>query len=209
MQAICRELDILFIVDEVITGFGRTGPMFASEHEGLTPDLMTIAKGLTSGYAPMGATLVSDSVYDTIADGAEDGAPFGHGFTYSGHPISAAIGLEVLRLYQEGGLLANGQAVGAYFGKRLREFLDHPLVGTSARKVYSAPSNLSSTKRRAEPRPEGVRLRLSDRPDLPRLRGRRDRFRAALMHLDGRNRSTHSPFGKTLDSILDMQESRA
>jgi putrescine---pyruvate transaminase len=129
MQATCRELDILFVVDEVITGFGRTGPMFAAEHEGLMPDLMTLAKGLTAGYAPMGATLVSDRVYDVIADGASDGAPFGHGFTYSGHPVSAAIGLEVMRLYQEDGLLANGQAVGAYFGERLREFIDHPLVG--------------------------------------------------------------------------------
>lgn len=129
MQATCRELDILFVVDEIITGFGRTGPMFAAEHEGLMPDLMTLAKGLTAGYAPMGATLVSDRVYDVIADGASDGAPFGHGFTYSGHPVSAAIGLEVMRLYQEDGLLANGQAVGAYFGERLREFIDHPLVG--------------------------------------------------------------------------------
>jgi putrescine---pyruvate transaminase len=129
MQAACRELDILFVLDEVITGFGRTGPMFAAEHEGLTPDLMTVAKGLTAGYAPMGATLVSDHIYDVIADGAAEGAPFGHGFTYSGHPVSAAIGLEVLRLYQEEGLLANGQAVGAYFGERLRGFRDHPLVG--------------------------------------------------------------------------------
>ena len=129
MQAACRELDILFVVDEVITGFGRTGPMFAAEHEGLTPELMTVAKGLTAGYAPMGATLVSNRIYNVIADGASEGAPFGHGFTYSGHPVSAAIGLEVLRLYQEEGLLANGQVVGAYFGERLREFRDHPLVG--------------------------------------------------------------------------------
>jgi adenosylmethionine-8-amino-7-oxononanoate aminotransferase len=90
---------------------------------------MTVAKGLTAGYAPMGATLISDRIYNVIADGASEGAPFGHGFTYSGHPVSAAIGLEVLRLYQEEGLLANGQAVGAYFGERLREFRDHPLVG--------------------------------------------------------------------------------
>jgi adenosylmethionine-8-amino-7-oxononanoate aminotransferase len=129
MQATCRELDILFVIDEVITGFGRTGPMFAAEHESLTPDLMTVAKGLTAGYAPMGATLVSDQVYETIADAGADGAPFGHGFTYSGHPVSAAIGLEVLRLYQEEGLLENGRKVGAYFGERLREFYDHPLVG--------------------------------------------------------------------------------
>ncbi|MER9366956.1 aminotransferase class III-fold pyridoxal phosphate-dependent enzyme [Mesorhizobium sp. M0518] len=129
MQAACRELGILFIVDEVITGFGRTGPMFACEHEGIEPDFMTVAKGLTSGYVPMGAAIVSDRVYEVIADGTADGSAFGHGLTYSGHPVSAAVGLEVMRLYQEGGLLENGQRVGAYFGQRLGEFRDHPLVG--------------------------------------------------------------------------------
>jgi len=129
MQNTCRELDILFIVDEVITGFGRTGPMFACEHEGLEPDFMTVAKGLTAGYAPMGAAIVSNRVYQVIADGATNGAPFGHGFTSSGHPVSAAVGLEVIRLYEEGGLIENGRCVGAYFGQRLRELLDHPIVG--------------------------------------------------------------------------------
>ncbi|RRH88281.1 aminotransferase class III-fold pyridoxal phosphate-dependent enzyme [Mesorhizobium tamadayense] len=129
MQAACRELGILFIIDEVITGFGRTGPMFACEHEGIEPDFMTIAKGLTSGYVPMGAAIVSNRVYEVIADGTVDGSAFGHGLTYSGHPVSAAVGLEVMRLYQEGGLIENGQRVGAYFGRRLAELRDHPLVG--------------------------------------------------------------------------------
>ncbi|MBC2667141.1 aminotransferase class III-fold pyridoxal phosphate-dependent enzyme [Novosphingobium flavum] len=128
MQATCRELDILFVVDEVITGFGRTGPLFACEHEGVTPDFMTVAKGLTAGYAPMGAMFMSDRIYRAIADRSA-GQPIGHGQTYSGHPVSAAVALEVLRLYEEGGLLANSQAVGAYFGERLKTLLDHPLVG--------------------------------------------------------------------------------
>ena len=96
MREATRELDILFVVDEVITGFGRTGPMFACE--AVAPDLMTLAKGLTAGYAPMGATMVSEQVYAGIADGAPAGAPIGHGATYSAHPVSAAIALEVLRL---------------------------------------------------------------------------------------------------------------
>src|SRR3546814_16099108 len=96
----------LFAVDEVITGFGRTGPLFACEHEGLTPDILTVAKGLTAGYAPMGATFLSDRIYRAIADNTPPGVAVGHGMTYSGHPVSAAIGLEVLRLYEEGGLLA-------------------------------------------------------------------------------------------------------
>lgn len=129
MSTTCRELDILFVVDEVITGFGRTGPLFACEAEGVEPDLMTVAKGLTSGYVPMGAVLLAESVYATIADGAPEGAPVGHGYTYSAHPVSAAVALEVLRLYHEGGLLANGIARAPRFEQGLQALLSHPLVG--------------------------------------------------------------------------------
>ena len=129
MRDACRELDILFVVDEVITGFGRTGPMFACEAEGVEPDLMIVAKGLTAGYAPMGAVLMSDAVYRGIADHMPAGVPVGHGHTYSAHPVSAAVGLEVLRLYTEGGLLANGQAQAPRFEQGLRDLLGHPLVG--------------------------------------------------------------------------------
>ncbi|MFD2250417.1 adenosylmethionine-8-amino-7-oxononanoate aminotransferase [Pseudochelatococcus lubricantis] len=128
MQAACRELDILFIIDEVITGFGRIGPLFGSEVESLEPDLMTVAKGLTSGYAPMGAVFLSDRIYDTIADHAGKNA-VGHGFTYSAHPVSAAVGLATLRLYTEGGLLESGQHAGARLMSRLAELAGHPLVG--------------------------------------------------------------------------------
>lgn len=129
MRDACRELDILFVTDEVITGFGRTGPMFACEHEGVEPDLLTVAKGLTAGYAPMGAVLMSEEVFKGIADGASPDLPIGHGFTYSGHPVSAAVGLEVMRLYTEGGILANGQKVGVDFAAGLAALADHPLVG--------------------------------------------------------------------------------
>ncbi|OYD75616.1 UNVERIFIED_ORG: adenosylmethionine-8-amino-7-oxononanoate aminotransferase [Burkholderia sp. CF145] len=131
MRDACRRLDILFVADEVITAFGRTGPMFACETEAVEPDLMTIAKGLTAGYAPMGAVLMSDSVYQGIADGSKAGEAIGHGQTYSAHPVSAAIGLEVLRLYTEGGLLANGQAQAPNFAQGLDSLLEHPLVGDS------------------------------------------------------------------------------
>ncbi len=112
MQLACNQLDILFVVDEVITGFGRTGPMFACLDEDVQPDLMTMAKGLTAGYAPMGAVMMSDRVYNGIADGAPMSTVVGHGQTYSAHPVSAAVALEVLRLYEEGGLLENGRSYG-------------------------------------------------------------------------------------------------
>ena len=128
MRTTCDELGILLIVDEVITGFGRTGPMFACEHEGVSPDMMTMAKGLTSGYAPMGATIISDRIYAAIAEAGSDGTPFGHGQTYAGHPVSAAIANATLDLY-ENGLLKNGTAVGEYFQAKLRELEKLHVVG--------------------------------------------------------------------------------
>ena len=146
----------MFVADEVITGFGRTGPMFACEAEQTVPDLMTLAKGLTSGYAPMGALMVSDHVYDVIADGQRPGVPLGHGHTYSGHPVSAAVALEVLRLYTEGGVLENGQISAAHFETALAARLaDHPLVGNvRSRGLLAAIELATDKKERAKPSPE-------------------------------------------------------
>ena len=124
----CKRLGILFLVDEVITGFGRTGKMFACEHEGVEPDLMTIAKGLTSGYAPMGAVLMSDEIFNGIADGPNKAAVVGHGQTYSAHPVSAAVALEVIKIYEES-MLAHAQSVAPYFEAKLQACMAHPLVG--------------------------------------------------------------------------------
>ena len=160
MREACRELGILFVADEVITGFGRTGPMFACDAEGVDPDMMTLAKGLTSGYAPMGALLVSDAVYQAIAGANDSGPPLGHGHTYSAHPVSAAIALEVLRLYEEGGLLANGQAHGPRFAAGLQSLTAHPLVGDARSRGLVGAIELvadKATKRAFDPA-----LRLSD-----------------------------------------------
>jgi len=161
MRDACTVLGILFVADEVITGFGRTGPLFACEDEGVSPDLMTVAKGLTAGYAPMGAVLMSDAIYQGIADGAASDLPIGHGFTYSGHPVSAAVGLEVLRLYTEGGILANGRKTGERFAAGLAAIADHPMVGdTRGRGMLGAIELVAdkATKERFDPA-----LRLPDR----------------------------------------------
>jgi len=129
MRDACDRLGILMIVDEVITGFGRTGPLFACEHEGVSPDILTLAKGLTAGYAPMSATLISEKLYQGIAQGGDRDTPVGHGQTYAGHPVSAAVANTVLDLYLDGGLLEQGQRTGAYFMKRLRELEALPHVG--------------------------------------------------------------------------------
>ncbi|SFG11463.1 Adenosylmethionine-8-amino-7-oxononanoate aminotransferase [Novosphingobium sp. CF614] len=146
IRAACDRLGILLLVDEVITGFGRTGPMFACDDEGVSPDFMTLAKGLTSGYAPMGALLMADHVYQTIADSAPAALAVGHGFTYSGHPVSAAVGLEVIRLY-ENGLLDNGLRAGARFAHHLARIREHPLVGDTRERGLLGAIELVSDKR--------------------------------------------------------------
>ena len=123
MRDLCTEYGVLFVADEVITGFGRTGPLFACEDEGIVPDLMTTAKGLTSGYVPMGAVFMRDHVYETIADGAGAKA-VGHGFTYSAHPVCAAAGVATLDLVDSMGLVANAASVGAHFKGALHDALD-------------------------------------------------------------------------------------
>ena len=161
MREAARDLDILFVADEVITGFGRTGPMFACEAEGVTPDLMTIAKGLTAGYAPMGAVMLSEKIYAGIADGAAPEVAIGHGYTYSGHPVSAAVGLEVIRLYTDGGILANGQQVGQQFEAGLARLAAHPLVGEArARGMLGALELVSDKKAKT---PFDPALKIADR----------------------------------------------
>ncbi|GLS20234.1 aspartate aminotransferase family protein [Labrys miyagiensis] len=163
MHAVCKEHDILFVADEVITGFGRTGPLFACEEDDVTPDLMTTAKGLTSGYVPLGAVFMSDNVYNTIADGAGK-ADVGHGYTYSAHPVSAAVGLECLRLYEDG-LLDNGRRAGKRLMAGLRSLADHPLVGDVRGRGMLAAVELVTDKARKTPLPPEADLarRIFDR----------------------------------------------
>lgn len=163
MRDLCTELDILFVADEVITAFGRTGPIFASSDEGIVPDLLTCAKGLTSGYVPMGAVIMSDDVYEVIAEGAGAKA-VGHGFTYSAHPVSAAVALEVLALY-EGGLFENGIRAGKRLMAELESLCDHPLVGDVRGRGMLAAVELVTDKARKTPLPAEVQpaTRLFDR----------------------------------------------
>lgn len=158
MRDACRRLDILFVADEVITGFGRTGPLFACADEHVEPDLMTVAKGLTAGYAPMGAVLMADHIYQAIADGAPVDMPVGHGQTYSAHPVSAAVGLEVLRLYHEGGLLANAQTRAKQFGAGLDTLREHPLVGDSRHRGLLGALELVSDKTTRAPLDPSLKL---------------------------------------------------
>lgn len=127
---ILRKYDVLFICDEVICGFGRLGAAFGATYYGLKPDLMTIAKGLTSGYVPMAAAIVSEQIYTVLSDASPETGPFAHGFTYSAHPVSAAAGVANINLMLRERLFERAAETSHYFQRRLREaFSDHPLVG--------------------------------------------------------------------------------
>ena len=129
VQQVLKKHRILFIVDEVITGFGRLGQPFGTHVFDLQPDLLTVAKQLTSAYVPMSALFVSDEVYQTIADASAAVGTFGHGYTYSGHPLACAMALETLNIYESDDILGHVQRVGPRLQAGLQRFASHPLVG--------------------------------------------------------------------------------
>jgi len=129
IQVVLREYDVLFIDDEVITGFGRTGNAFAAQTFDLHPDTMSLAKSLTSAYLPLSAVMVPESIHDALLSIGPEWGLFGHGFTYSGHPVSVAVALAVLEIYERENVFERAAKRGEYFQARLREFADHPLVG--------------------------------------------------------------------------------
>jgi adenosylmethionine-8-amino-7-oxononanoate aminotransferase len=149
IQRICRKYDVLLCADEVIGGFGRTGEWFAHQHFGFEPDTISIAKGLTSGYVPMGGLVLSRRIVDALAAG---GGIFAHGLTYQGHPVAAAVALANLKLLDEGGIVNTLKCdTGPYFQKSLREaFEDHPLVGEIQGAGAIAALQFAKSKERKE-----------------------------------------------------------
>jgi 4-aminobutyrate--pyruvate transaminase len=129
VQEILRRHDILFIADEVITGFGRLGAAFGSQVFDLKPDLITVAKQLTSAYIPMSALYVSDAIYQVVADASASVGSFGHGYTYSGHPTACAVALETLRIYESDDIVGHVQRVAPRLKHGLQRFEGHPIVG--------------------------------------------------------------------------------
>jgi putrescine aminotransferase len=127
IQRICTENDVLLIADEVITGFGRLGEWFGSTYFGIAPDLIPFAKGVTSGYLPLGGVLVGDRIADVIVD---DGGEFAHGFTYSGHPAACAVALANIKILRDEGIIERvKQETAPYFYKQWSTLTDHPIVG--------------------------------------------------------------------------------
>jgi len=129
IQAVLAKYDIMLIVDEVICGFGRTGNLFGSETYGIKPDTISVAKAITSAYAPLGAVTVSEDVYQAMLDESRKIGVFGHGYTYTGHPLSTALGVKALEIYQRDDIVGHVRSVALTFQARLTALDDHPLVG--------------------------------------------------------------------------------
>jgi 4-aminobutyrate---pyruvate transaminase len=130
IQAVLKRHDVLFVADEVICGFWRTGNYWGSQTMGIRPDILTCAKALSSSFLPISAVMVNERVFQGIAEGSSSIGTWGHGFTYSGHPVPAAVAIETLKIYDETEIGAHVERVGPHLQRRLRErFADHPLVG--------------------------------------------------------------------------------
>jgi putrescine aminotransferase len=147
VQEICNQYDILLVVDEVICGFGRTGQWFGSDTYNIKPDIITMAKGISSGYIPLSGIMVGNRVTETLVD---EGGEFYHGYTYSGHPVACAVAIENLRIIREENLIENSRKTSVYLEERMKEIADHPLVGEVRMKSFIGAVELVKDKDKRE-----------------------------------------------------------
>lgn len=153
IRSICNKYDLLLIADEVMTGYGRTGKFFAFQHFQAIPDIVTISKGISSGYSPLGAMLISDEIYEVIK--RSPAGSFVHGHTFAGNPLSAAVGLEVLRIIKEDNLVERVESMGKYLHKKLSCLKkNHPIVGDVRCRGLLAGVELVANRRSKKPFPQ-------------------------------------------------------
>ncbi len=126
-----RKHGILLVADEVICGFGRTGEWFGCDTYAIRPDIMTVAKALSSSYVPISGTLMTKPIYEALVEGSRRNSVFAHGFTYSGHPVAAAVANETLKVYEERDIVGHVKRVAPRFQQRLKAIEDHPLVSST------------------------------------------------------------------------------
>jgi adenosylmethionine---8-amino-7-oxononanoate aminotransferase len=158
VRELTKAAGILMIADEVAVGFGRTGTLFACEQEGVRPDLMCVAKGLTGGYLPLAATLATDEIYDAFLADPAEGKTFFHGHTYTGNPLGCAAALASMRLFDERRILENVRTVSRQIAARLEALRDCPFVGDVRQKGVMVGVELVRDRKTCEPFPPGRRL---------------------------------------------------
>ena len=214
VQAVLRRHDVLFVADEVITGFCRTGNLWGSQTFAMTPDIMTMAKALSSAYLPIGAVLINQKVYEAIRDNSGRIGIFGHGFTYSGHPVAAAVALEALNIYAERDILGHVRRVSPAMQQALRRFADHPLVGEVRGVGLMGALELVQDRRTRQPFDPAhavgqQAIRLARRHGLiTRALGDSVAFSPPLIISEAEIGELFARFGRALDDTLDWARSR-
>lgn len=205
IQRVLRKHDVLLVCDEVICGFGRTGNMWGADTYGIVPDIMTCAKALTSGYIPLSALLISEQVYWPIAAQSAGEGVLGHGFTYSGHPVAAAVALETLDIYEEMGLVETVRARSPAMKAGIEAFAAHPLIGETAAVGMLAVAELVADRETREAFEPSRRVsaylldRALDHGLIVRALGDRIAFSPPLIMQDGQIADMFYRFGRALD----------
>jgi adenosylmethionine-8-amino-7-oxononanoate aminotransferase len=151
VRKLCNRYDVLMIADEVAVGFGRTGKMFACEHENVQPDLMCVAKGITGGYLPLAATFATQKIYDAFLGDPWEGKTFYHGHTYTGNPLACAVALASLDLFEKNDLIAQVQLKAAALSDLLSPLRQLPMVGDIRQKGFMVGIELVADKKTRKP----------------------------------------------------------
>lgn len=215
IQAVLKKYDILFVADEVICGFGRTGHYWGSQTYGIEPDMLTCAKQLTASYQPLSALLINDRINDALLAGSRKNGTFGHGFTYGGHPVACAVGLETLTIYEERDIVGHVQRVAPHFLGGLEQFRDHPLVGDVRGVGLIAGVELMADKDKRTPfepaRKAGWRVqqKAEEYGLIVRAIGDRIAFTPPLIIDEATIAQMCERFGRALDAAWDELKPRA
>jgi len=205
VQKVLKKHEVLFICDEVICGFGRTGNMFGTETFKLKPDMISVAKALTSAYVPMSALMVAEPIFNALVSQSEKLGVFGHGSTYGGHPVAAAVALETLKIYEEKKIVDHVRKVGPRLQMGLRKLADHPLVGDVRGLGLIAGVEMVKNKKTKEPfdPKAGVGVYLAGRARangvISRCIGETFAFSPPLVINEGEIDELLAAFGKSLD----------
>jgi len=211
IQPILKKYEILFVVDEVICAFARTGNMFGAQTFNLQPDIMTLAKALSAGYQPISANLITNKLYEVLVAQSDKLGIFGHGYTYSAHPVPAAVALETLKIYEERDIVGQVRRVGPRMQTAIRSYADHPLIGNARGIGLIGAVELvrdKASKQSFDPK-AGVAAYLVRRAQhhgviLRNMPGDNVAFCPPLIISDGEIDEMMAGFGKALDDTLAM-----
>ena len=207
VQAVLRKYEVLFVADEIICGFGRTGAMWGCDTYRIAPDMMTSAKALSAGMLPISAVMISDKIYDAMLMESEKLGGFAHGFTHSGHPVTTAVALETLAIYEEMDVVGRARQLAPVLRETLGRFADHPLVGEVS--CVGLIAGIELVRDKAGRRPFDPAVKISARLGkaskahglIHRAMGERVAFAPAMIATEEEIAEIGARFGRALDDV--------